>query len=52
MLREVLSFDLYLIVSNSWLLDITYLFCEYFFVPFFYWVVMIKNTREKLSLSS
>ena len=52
MLREVLSFDLYLIVTNSGLLDITYLFFEHFFVTFFYWVVMIKNTREKLSLSS
>ena len=52
MLREVLSFDLYLIVSSSGLLDITYLFFGHFFVTFIYWVVMIKNTREKLSLSS
>jgi len=31
MLREVLSFDLYLIVSSSGLLDITYLFFGNFF---------------------
>lgn len=42
MLREVLSFDINLIVSNSRLLDITHLFFEYFFVFFFIGLLWLK----------